>query len=497
MNASKKIYNTLFWRIAGTLLLLLILLGVGYTLMTSYYANRYFQETTQRLNKDLAQYTVDHVETFVDDTVNTKAIQDIMHSMMIINPSVEVYLLDTKGKILTFVAPYKKIKMESVDLAPVRTFIAGLGEDHPPFIMGDDPRDPGGQKVFSAAPIKVDEQLKGYYYVVLAGEKQGSVTSTLVGSYFLRVGARAFFLTLFAALVVGLLAVWFLTQNLRTIVETVRRFKEGDYQARIENKGKGELTVLSDTFNDMADTIVRNIDDLKAVENLRRELTANVSHDLRTPLAIMQGYVETLMIKKDTISNEDREKYLKIILSSTEKMGKLIKQLFEYSKLEAQQVKPEKEPFFITELAQDVIHKYEILAGDKGISMELKRPDELPLVFADVALVERVLQNLIDNAIKFTPQGGKVSLELSAKEDREIEIKVSDTGPGMSEQEQSYIFERYHRLKTGEAKSNGSGAGLGLAIVKKILEIHNATIQVISQPNQGASFMFQLPVYQQ
>ncbi|MEL6865252.1 MAG: ATP-binding protein, partial [Bacteroidota bacterium] len=167
---------------------------------------------------------------------------------------------------------------------------------------------------------------------------------------------------------------------------------------------------------------------------------------------------------------------------------------FEYSKLEARQVKPQKEPFFISELAQDIFHNYQILAKEKNISLELKKPDDLPLVFADIALVERVLQNLIDNAIKFTPAHGKVTLELVNRNDA-VEVKVADTGPGIPAQEQSFIFERYHRLKTGEIKASGSGAGLGLAIVKKILEIHNASIEVISKPNQGAAFLFQLPVH--
>lgn len=279
MNTSKQLFNSLFWKISGLFFLLLILLGLGYVLITSYYTNRYIHEANQRLNKDLAQYTVDHVNTFREDgTVDTLAIQAIMNSMMVINPNVEVYLLNPEGEIITYVAPYKKVKLEKVDLEPVEHFISAYDTR---CIMGDDPRNPGGQKVFSAAPIEVDDQLMGYYYIILASEKQGSVTSTLYGSYLLSIGTRSFFLTLFVAMLVGLLAIWLLTQNLRNIIETVKRFKEGEYKARIDSRGQGELTVLANTFNDMAGTIEQNIDELKAVENLRRELTANVSHDLR------------------------------------------------------------------------------------------------------------------------------------------------------------------------------------------------------------------------
>lgn len=492
---SKKIFNSLYWKLSGTFLLLLLLLGLVYIWISTTYTNRYFQEVHQRLNKDLAQFTVDHIKTFNEDgEVDTTAIQDIMHSMMVINPSVEVYLLDPSGKIITYVAPYKKIKLEKVSLQPVKKFLA---QKENPCVMGDDPRNPGGKKAFSAAPILNGDDIMGYYYVILAGEKQGSVLSTFRSSYILAVGARTFFLTLFGALLIALVVIYLLTRNLRDIIDTVQRFKDGDYTARISSKDKGELTVLSNTFNDMADTIVSNIEELKTVDNLRRELTANVSHDLRTPLAIMQGYAETLMIKKDQLSEEERDRYTKTILSSANKMNKLVEQLFEYSKLEAQQITPNKEPFFISELVQDIFHNYQILAKKKNISFDLDIPQNLPLVFADIALVERVFQNLIDNALKFTPENGKITMALFEKGDN-IEVKIADTGPGIPEHEQSYIFERYHRIKTGKIKSsNGSGSGLGLAIVKKILDIHQATIGVISKPEQGAEFFFNLPVYKE
>ena len=196
--------------------------------------------------------------------------------------------------------------------------------------------------------------MTGYLYIILASEEQAAVTSGLFNTYMARLGGNMFFLSLIAALVLGLLAIWFLTKNLRTIINTVRRFKEGDMSARVPKGGGGDFSILGNTYNDMADTIVANIDQLKSVEKLRRELIANVSHDLRTPLAIVKGYVETLLIKEENITKKDRLKYLQTSMSSLERLEKLIAQLFEYSKLEARQVEPQKEPFFITELAQDV-----------------------------------------------------------------------------------------------------------------------------------------------
>ncbi|MEL6674256.1 MAG: HAMP domain-containing sensor histidine kinase [Bacteroidota bacterium] len=481
--------NKLFVKISLTLLSLLVVIGVGYMVITTFTARNYLQEVNQRLYGRIAQNTVKEVRPLVNGEVDTAAIKDIMHSMMVINPSVEVYLLDPQGQIVTFVAPYKKIKLQEVDLAPVQTFIAKEGNI---FITGDDPRFPGQQNVFSAAPIQEEGELQGYIYIILASEEQSAVSDTLLGSYILRLGSGLFLVCLLGALGIGLLALWYLTRNLRTIIDTVQRFKEGDMDARIPQAEKGDLAPLAETFNAMADTLEANIDELKSVENLRRELIANVSHDLRTPLAIMQGYVETLLIKDASLSSDDRKGYLEIVLGSSEKLSKLIDQLFEYAKLEARQVQPQKEPFFISELAQDVFRKYQILAEEREIEIALNMPQSLPLVFADVALVERVFQNLLDNALKFTPKGGSVQIELEGQVDS-VSVRVVDTGKGISAEEQAFIFERYQ--KGSRSGDQNKGAGLGLAIVKKILELHDASIRVQSRLNEGTAFSFQLPAY--
>ena len=183
---------------------------------------------------------------------------------------------------------------------------------------------------------------------------------------------------------------------------------------------------------------------------------------------------------------------MNIIIRSSEKWEHLVIQLFEYSKLEADQIEPQKEPFHLTDLAQDIHAKYQILAAQKNIKLQLHTEKELPIVFADLALVERAIQNLIDNALKFTPENGRVDIYLDA-DNNGVEVKICDSGPGIPKEQQPLIFERYRKT---EPSGNSKGAGLGLAIVKKILEIHNATIQVSSLPNQGATFWFRLPVYQ-
>lgn len=489
MKATDKGYFSLYWYISLTLLLLLTGLGAGYMFITSIAARTYIQEINQQLYKDVAEHLVQETQPLKNGQPDTAATHDIMHSMMVINPSVEVYLLDTVGNIIDYVVPFNKVKLDKIDLAPVKHFLASY-EEH--LILGDDPKQPGASNIFSAAPIEENGQLTGYAYIILAGELQSAVTGKLSMHYIACLGGQLFYLILGAAILIGLIAFWLLTRNLRRIITVVQRFKEGDYAARISKKEQGNLSILGNTFNEMAEQITANIEQLKSVDRLRQELIANVSHDLRTPLAIMQGYVETLLMKDEQLTTEQRQQYLNTVMNSSERLSRLISQLFEYSKLEAEQIVPEKEPFPIQELCQDIVFKYQVLAKEKNISLDWHAPRDLPMVFADIGLVERVFQNLLDNALRHSPQDGHVSIHLENTQ-KGVQISIADSGPGIPPEQQAHIFERYRRLDN-QTEVRTKGAGLGLAIVKKILDIHQATIHVKNRPQQGAEFWFQLPL---
>ena len=494
--ATKTLTPKLIKKLWLAFILLVVLMGVSYIGITGYFANLHNQETTQRLNADVAKHVIDEkfngASPFLEDgSVNKPLFGDLMHDMMAVNRGIEVYLLDHTGAILYSVVldPNDKDATKNVSLAPIKSFIADEGAN---FVLGDDPRNSGGQKIFSAAPYEVDGH-KGFIYVVLAGKRFQEVSQTLLGQYFAKLGLGAFVLTMLFTVLIGLLAIWFLTKNLRLITGTVRRFNEGDLSARIENPEDSDISIFAHSFNEMADTIVDNMDKMQSVDLLRRELIANVSHDLRTPLAILKGYIETLQIKRDSLSEEEKQEYLQITHSNVDKLSKLINQLFEYSKLEAEQVTPVKEPFSITELSHDLIAKFTVLAEQKQIQLELDNPKENSMVFADVSLVERALQNLIENAIKYTQPKGKVTLSLQ-KKGNNIEINITDTGTGIPVNEQPFIFDRYKQVNKSSKKQ---GSGLGLAIVKKIMELHDTTITVLSKPKEGSSFIFNLPAYQQ
>ena len=469
-------------------------MGSAFILITSWASKRHFAEVTQRLNADVANHLIEekfkNASPFLEDgSVNKPLFGDIMHDMMAVNRSIEVYLLDDSANILYSVvldhAPGTPV--QKIDLQPITQFIKTKGKSH---LLGDDPRNSGEKKIFSVASFGEGDK-SGYIYIILAGKEFDSVTDQLFTGFFMQLTLGAFILTMVFAALIGLLSVWFLTRNLREIIQKVKRFQEGDHETRIENAENKDLSTLALAFNEMADTIVQNLEEIKTVDALRRELIANISHDLRTPLAILQGYAETLEMKNEELTGKERENYLRIITNSSEKLTRMVTQLFEYSKLEAKQIIPQKEAFQITELASDISSKFELLAKQKKIKIVLDSDKDTPMVFADISLVERAIQNLLDNALKFTPEGGTISIVISTKNTL-VQIMIKDTGLGIPEHEQSFIFERFRQAKS---ENESQGAGLGLAIVKKILEIHDSTISVISKPDRGTSFLFHLPVY--
>lgn len=487
----KKLNNGLFWRLSAILLILVLLIGTTYVIITTYTAQKYYAETTQRLHVNVAKVLLNTVKPFDHQgQVKDKAVKKIISSSMAVNPSLEVYLLDNEGQILSFVAPSKRVKLKYVSLTPIQKFLRDKGKK---LVLGDDPRHPKKSTVFSAASVINQGKQMGYVYIVLASEQYESASDTVWNSYLLTLGTRFFMLSLLATFILGLIIIWLLTRNLRVIIQTVRKFEQGDLEARIPIKSTGELASLSYTFNRMADTILQNIQDIKQVDELRRELIANISHDLRTPLSVIYGYVETLLMKQGTLSKAQEEKYLNIILNSSDHLKKLVTDLFELTKLEARQVELHKQPFAISNLLAQVSSKYDLAIKEKKLHFVSRFPDQETMVYADMRMIERVIQNLVDNAIAHSPEQSEITVEVFEK-NTEIEVSISNTGAGIPPEDIPRIFDRYYKVEKHYGKNKGTG--LGLAIVKNILELHQSIIQVKSELNQYTTFYFHLPAHQ-
>lgn len=489
MKEMKKpgIFNYLYLQVSAIFLLVLIIFGGLALYISVRSATKYSIEVNQRLNRELAANMVDVIQPLMKNgIISDEAMADIMHSMMVINPIVEVYVLNPEGKILKYVAPDKVVKLEKVNLEPIQKF---LGDPEHSIIYGDDPRNPGEYKIFSAVQLMENGSTIGYIYIVLASQEFESASQEVLGSYILGLSIRSIIAILIISALVGLLAIWFITRKLNPIFKGINEFREGDLSARIPVESDNEIDRIGLVFNQMADTIEHNIQELKGVDNLRRELISNVSHDLRTPVASIQGYAETLMLKKDTATPEEQQKYLEIIYKSCGRLKKLVEELFELSKLQANQTRPNPEPFSISELVYDIANKYRILSQKKGISINTIIDKNVPLVRADISMINRVLQNLIDNAMKFCKEGDTINIEIDLQKEDWVEVRVADSGQGIKQEDLPHVFQRYYK-----GSNNQQSAGLGLAIVKKIIDLHNARIDVISQYGKGTTFIFNLPV---
>lgn len=297
------------------------------------------------------------------------------------------------------------------------------------------------------------------------------------------------------SLIVAAIVFNLLTRRLRALAAAMDAFRRGGFTepARIPaaDAGGDEIARIGAAFQEMSERIAAQLRELERTDERRRELLANVSHDLRTPLASMQGYLETLLLRHGTLPPEEERNYLEVAARHSERLGKLVGDLFQLTKLEAHDLRAQPEVFSIAELAQDVVQKFRLLAEKRGIVLDYHLVGQIPVVRADIGMVERVLENLIENALRHTPAGGAVRVALEGAPGR-VWTRVADTGRGIPPEQLASVFERYYRVDRGEAADAGH-AGLGLAISRRMVELQGGGIRVESTLGAGTTFSFDLP----
>jgi signal transduction histidine kinase len=491
--------NSLFTRLSLALLLIMLTVGGGFYALEQWSAQRYHEEVTQRLNASIAMYVTNQTTLIRDGKVNRSELARLAERAMVINPSLEVYLLDGEGRILGHGLPPESVLMDRVNLNPINALVEG-GAALP--LYGTDPRNPDREKVFSAAPVMDGDQLQGYLYVVLGGSKYDELAGAVYDSYARQTSLVAIVALVIGGFLAGLVVFALLTRRLTRLTRTVEAFSSADMDSAAgpisplemnpdtRQGGRDEIGTLGNVFAAMAKKIRHQFLALQENDRLRRELISNVSHDLRTPLATMHGYVDTLLLKNAELDEAERKHYLEITRKHTQRLGALIGDLFELSKLDSGSMPLALETFSLSELLNDVMQDFALDARRRGIQMRVVGRAERALVRADIGLVQRVLENLIRNALDYTPPGGTITLDLRTRSS-DVAVAVSDTGCGIPENQIDNIFDRYFRSdNTRQPREKSSG--LGLAIVKRILDLHGSRITVTSIVNQGTRFEFSL-----
>jgi signal transduction histidine kinase len=433
-----RLFDSFYARLSAIFLLLILALGTGCVAIAFSSAGRLFNDVEQLLNREYARSIASELGPLVAQGFSEERVRSAIHYMMVLNPMVEIYLLDDQGKILAyFLNPAEKIARDSIDLAPVKAFLETEGGNR---VQGEDPRSPNRIKPFSAAELQMGAA-RGYVYIILGGERYDASVRMIRDSYYLRAGLVAFLLAVLSTLIVGLSLFFLLTRRLKSLSDTVQSFERGELGRRVDARGRDELGALGRSFNEMATTIEADVEKLRLAERMRRDLIGNISHDLRSPLASIQGYLETMALKDPQLRPAERRQLLDISLRNASRLQKLVEELFELAKLDARQVQLAPEPVQIAELAQDVTLKLAPQAEKAGVSLLVDRALELPLVSCDIAMIERVLTNLIENALRFTPPAGTVRVDLSPRGDS-VRVSVTDTGAGIDPEDLPHIFDR-------------------------------------------------------
>ncbi|PKM49523.1 MAG: hypothetical protein CVV02_15450 [Firmicutes bacterium HGW-Firmicutes-7] len=318
-------------------------------------------------------------------------------------------------------------------------------------------------------------------YVVLMHAPLPKMNSTIFFIY------KITFLTLMVAVCLAFIyTLVFSNQTNRTLEalnKTSKEVSNGNFESRVDVTYAGQFGELAKNMNEMAE-------ELGKLETMRKDFIANISHDIRSPLTSIKGFVQAIL--DGTIPYENQDKYLNIVLAETERLSSLTNNILLLSKMENQQVLMEKSPFEIHEIIRKVLLQFDQHIINKKIDVKFLFYKKDLIVFADSNQIQRVLYNLIDNAVKFSNVKGELIIETTVIKDK-VEVSISDSGQGIPEESIKYIWDRFHKADRSRGKDK-KGIGIGLSIVKEIIKAHEERIDVYSQPGKGSTFAFTLPI---
>lgn len=282
-----------------------------------------------------------------------------------------------------------------------------------------------------------------------------------------------------------------LLQPILGMTKAAEAMAGGDFSRKIAVESNDEIGILADTFNNMASRLESTLEEIKKSEALRREFVANVSHELRTPLTSIKSYAETLTDFQD-IPKEMEIDFLHVILNESDRMTKIVQDLLDLSRFDAGRSKFTFEKFSLEKSVRDVYDAIALDAKKRGHDVNLELEWKLPQIRGDQARVEQVLINILTNAVKYTPDGGKIDIS-SGTAGGNAWVKISDTGIGIPEDDLPRVFDRFYRVDKARSRESG-GTGLGLSIAKEIIEMHGGCIFIDSTPGQGTTVTVVLPI---
>lgn len=490
-----KIFGTsLYQKLAVRFLVILGVLSFAQaTLLWNLWIG-YSNRQEQAVNWNLAKSIVPLLANALEPGSSYEELLQLRSTILQVNPRITLYIVDDQGAVLSNLSLQEPVYLPTIDMAPIQKFLTAKSASEAAPLYGDDPVLFNRKAVFSAAPLRLNGKA-AYLYVVL-----NTFTRTSLGTRFAENSAMvlsgvALLLSCFSAGFVGLALLYFLTKRFQRLHEGVDGFRQGDYGKRVVVDGDDEIASLGATFNQMAAAIESNIERLEQRDFVRRALIADVSHDLRGPVANISAHLSKF--EKESASaevagiRESVKNFAAVIKNATRSLQELLEQLFELARLEAKEQVLQPIGFEVVELLGSIVAGYRPKAESLGINLIPELPQEAVFVRGDVQRIERAISNLVDNAIRYTPAEGSVRVGCDI-EGPNCRIFVEDTGPGFSPEDRARIGEKFFTA-SGAPPRSGHSTGLGLSIVTRIVELHGAALEVFTELGKGTKFSFVLP----
>lgn len=492
------------------------LAALMYSSVFQYYTDWQYQRTQQFLER----IALAHPDLWKEYNKSGSSFGQTLRQYILYSPNTGLYLIDKEGKVLSsagegriFWSNYK------ISIDPLLS-THQVDPSKPKF--GDDPDVQGASCIVAIYPVLSGEEVKGYLYAVARDAVLQVQPTKLLGSYAIRTSIKAALLTILVGLVLTAAVLASFTRPLSRLTKALEDIKAKGFSGADFPEGNAtgqslgipdverndEIGRLSRTFVGLFERLKEEMRTVRRVDLQRRDMIASVSHDLRTPLTALSGQLETIRIKGNQLSQEEQCRYVDLAFNNAQHLKRLTDSLADLARLDNPTFEAKREPMALGELADDLVQRYRLRAEQQGITLNVDYPDGLPLIPLDASLAERALSNLLDNALRVTPDKGKITVSVKAepRQAKETEahskdgsgmafaeqrLSVSDTGPGVAPEEQSKIFQKFYQ--TAQHREHRGSSGLGLAIVKRVADLHDGRVDLSSALGQGSTFSVIFP----
>ncbi|MDL2217774.1 HAMP domain-containing protein [Christensenellaceae bacterium OttesenSCG-928-M15] len=504
----KDLFKTLFARMLTTYLavILLLLLLMGIT-VSSMFNNQYIGEEEDIMRKEVAKINATLVELYPDpekrDTV------DMRLKTVAQQYDALILWIDSTGSMLTFHDSEESqdkwgVAIEAVkqylEEEPMLVTLPGL-EIYPAeyTVKSTERRFLGSNEKIALTEAGVffnglfeeimDVQTLSFVRALVNnGRVEGTLIMTLdmraVNASISQVYMDVLLIGLLAV-VVAVLAVYYLTTRITKPITdmnaTVRKYSKGSFELRLDDEGADEVAQLAKSFNVMAA-------ELATLEKTRRSFVANVSHELRSPLTSISGFLEA--IQDGTIPKERQGEYIGLVIAETKRMTNMVNDLLDLARIESGQNPLKLTQFDMNELSRRTVLTFEARINSKQLDVELELMEPHCYVEADQDQMAQVLRNLIDNAIKYSPDKGTLTIRTNLTDRKTVAVSVKDSGQGIPKEDLAHVFKRFYKVEKAHTPTPQSGTGLGLSIVRSIIDRHEQDIYVQSAPGEGTTFTF-------